>query len=471
MIVEAVAKEKGISSDLIFEFFAEGIEVSMKKQFPEGAKLQVEILPEENTIKGWRLFKLVDSIENVEAEMLFNEVEDEVVSDGYVWEPIEVNLTRQQFSIAKQVALTKIRNESRDGHIQSLLEKPYQYHTGTVKIIRKESLIVDISNIDIVIPKRNLLPRETFKIGEKIVFSIEKDEAKNNYVGTRTSPEFLKELFRKEVVQIEEGNIEIVACVRNPGFRSKVVVRSKSSKFDAVRMCIGTKGVHVKNIQSFLGTEIVEVIGYESDPAQMLVKCLSPLNINKIVIDEEDKLIELSVDDDVMAKAIGKGGQNIEMISKIIGWKINIYSQTDWDRKERFKSIAYVNTFKSLLDCDEELAQYLVDEGYTSVEDIAYTPADEMELTDLDEETILALKENAVNSLADEAHVKRVKEREELYLLGFSDSDIIHLHGNKIANTVDVADLATDELVEILPNIDIEFAKSIIMEARKTSKV
>jgi N utilization substance protein A len=469
LLVDAVAKEKGMAKDDILSFLGEGIEVALRKNFPEGAMVQVEIDAHTGQIRAWRLYELVDQIENIEAQMLHNEVENEYVADGYAWEEFDATLTRQQFNITKQVALQKIKNHAREQSISNMLDKPLNIYSGMVKVIKKDSLIVDYLGLDISIYRRNLLPRENFKAGDKIRFTLEENEG--IYTGTRTSEKFLTELFKEEVPQIEDGEIEIVACARNPGQRSKVIVKSNNSKFEPARMCIGAKGIHVKNIQQEINGEFIDIISYDSDPAQLLIKAIEPVNVNRIFMDEETKTMEIAVDGNDIAQAIGRGGKNIEMISSLLGWNIKVYSEEQWEKNQHDQDIGSIQYFMFALNCDLEIAQYIVEAGHNSVEEIAYVPAKDLGLDELDGETVDALKENAKETLADKNKLSKANSIKVLYSLGFEEEEVIQLMSNNVLVTEDIADLSTFDLQDIIPNIDLAKAKDIIMKARQLTEV
>jgi N utilization substance protein A len=464
LVAQAVSKEKGLNTEDVLHALEEGMETALRRNFPEGAELHVTIDPETGEWKAYRLFKLVDQIENIEGEMLFTEIDDEIVVDGYVWEQFSFTPNRQQFNITKQVALQRIKNESRDNQIHDLMDKSISLLSGTVKVIKKDQMIVDCNGLDISIYRRNLLPRDNYKNGDKIYFVLEKE--KNHYVGTRISDQYLMEVFKRELVEIEEGDIEITAVARNPGFRSKVVVRSMKKNIDAVRTCIGAKGVHIKNIHNFLNGEVVDLIPFEDQPAQLLVQAMAPVNITNIVIDEEMNSMDIAVPDEEIAQAIGKGGKNIEMISKLVGWDINVFSETQWHINNNKETLQQAATLAKGLNCDYSIAQMLVEAGYTSLEEIAYLPKDEFYVEELDEETHEALRENAREVCLQNDELEQAKNFGELVGLGLNYDEAEILQNNSILNTYDVSELATDELLDIIPTIDTDRAKAIIMSAR-----
>jgi N utilization substance protein A len=469
MLVDAVSKEKGLPKNDILSFLSEGIEVALRKNFPEGAIIQVDIDPKTGKIQAWRLYELVDQIENVEGQMLHNEIEDEVVVDGYVWEEFDPKLTRQQFNITKQVALQKIKNHSREQAIGNMLDRDINIYSGIVKVIKKESVIVDFQGLDITIYRRNLLPKENFKAGQKIRFTLEENEG--HYTGTRTSEKFLIELFKEEVPQIEDGEIEIVACARNPGQRSKIIVKSSNTRIEPARMCIGSRGIHVKNIQQEINGEFIDIISYDSDPAQLLIKAVEPAHVNRILIDEEAKTMEISVSEDEIAQVIGRGGKNIEMISQLLGWNIKIYSDEQWEKNQQNQDIGTVQYFMFALEADEDLAQYLVESGFSSIEEIAYLSNQELDLEDLNDEIIDALKTNAKETLADKNKLAKADSIKALYSLGFEENEVNLLMDNNLFMCQDIADLSTYDLQDVIPDIDLAKAKDIIMKARQLTEI
>ena len=467
--VDVISKEKGITKEQVTEALCEGIETSLRKNFPEGSKIHVDIDSSDTTLRAWRIYKLVDQVENPEAEMLFNEVENEEVVDGYVWEEFPFKLTRQQVNITKQVTLQKIKGDSRNQQIDELLSRPVKLFVGTVKIVRRDNVILDCNGLDINIPRANLLQRDNYKASDKVFFTLEKD--RNFYVGTRTSDEYLKEVFKREIVQIEEGDIEVVRCARNPGFRAKVLVKSNVKNLDPVKTCIGVRGVHIKSINNFMNGEIVDVIAYEEEVPKLIISAIAPVNVLSILVDEESKLIELSVGDDEIAQAIGKGGKNIELVSKIVGWEIKVYSKTQWEQKSNGENSALLAMFAKGLNCDEELATILVESGFMSFEEVAYVSMDELRETELDDETLNSLKENALDVLNNKEALKQALGIGFLNKSGFLTEDIEKLYAEQVYDEQDLAELSVYDLNDILPEFDSIKAKDIIMRAREKETV
>jgi N utilization substance protein A len=464
MIADAVSKEKGLSKEEVLDALADGMETGLRKNFPEGAVLSVNINHKNGEITAYRTFEIVSQIENVEAQMLASEIEDELVVDGYVYEPFEFNMDRQTFNITKQVALQKIKQSTRSHQIEKLLEQSISLFMGNVKVAKRDQVIVDCNGLDITLFRRHLLLKDNFKIGEKVFFTL--DHEKNQYFGTRVSDEYLIEVFKREIFQIEDGDIEIVSVSRNPGFRSKVILRSLVSHLDPIRTCIGPKGIHIKNIQNLLGGESVDLLLYNESPVQLLISAFDPVNITNILVDEDTKTMDIAVNDDEISQAIGRGGKNIEVISKLIGWNINVISQTEWQNKDSINNHELLATFELGLDCDTEVAQILIDEGFSTLEEIAFIPRNEFEIEGFDDELIDSLRFNAADTLSNPVSKLKAEGIGKLIDLGFLQTEIDILYFNGVYNNEGIADLSTFELIDLLPELDEDKAKEIIMHAR-----
>lgn len=464
LIAEAVSLEKNIHAEDVLLALAEGMETALKRNFPEGATIKVTINPDSGEVEAFRTFKIVPQIENLESEMLESEIDDEVIRNGYALEKFNFKLNRQQFTITKQVALQKIKAESKEQHILDLLDRSNQLFSGSVKVSRKDQIIVDINGIDINIPRKNLLPRDNFKIGDKVFFVIEKED--KHYCGSRVSDNYLKEVFKREIVQIEEGDIEISSVARIPGFRSKVILKSFNSNLDPIKTCVGMKGVHIKNINNMLG-ENVDLISYDSNIVQLLIQSMLPIDVVSIIIDEDENSIDIAVSDDDIAKAIGKGGNNVSLISKLLGWNVNIFSKSQWDSNSDNDNCYYNAVLCAGLNCDEEIAQLIIDNGVNTLEEVAYLKDEEFYINELDDENIAILRQNAKDTLKSPETLKKVIGTGELAVLGFNNEQITLLQSNSVINNFDVSELSTFDLIDILSTFDNELASNIIVTSRK----
>lgn len=471
LIADAVSQEKNIEKETVLEALADGLATALRRNYPEGSMVKV-LINQNGEIKAYRLFELVSSIENVEAQMLLNEVEEEVVVDGYVWEDLKFDfnkLNRQQFNITKQVALNKIKNESRDTQITDLLDRDNLLQSGVAKVVKKDQIIVDCNGLDISIPRRKLLPRDSYKNGDKVFFVIEKDQ--NHYCGTRVSNEFLEALLKREIYPIQDGEVEIVSISRNPGFKSKVVLKSMKSNVNPVKVSLGHRGSYIQSVNSFLNGETVDLISYDSNIAQLLVSAMTPVDVVKILVDEENNSLDFAVPNENISQAIGKGGKNIEMISQLLGWTLNVYSEEEWDNRNNKEQDKIFALFEQALGCDNEIAQMLFEEGFSSLEEVAYVPMAELEEVDLDEETLIALRNNALETLNDPLKLKIAIGYSEFISIGLTSEQITKLSEENIFNLSDLAELSSYDLTDILPELDIELAKGMIIQARKVGEL
>ena len=275
---------------------------------------------------------------------------------------------------------------------------------------------------------------------------------------------------KSEIMPIEEGHIEIVDCIRVPGIRSKVLVRSHNAKYDAVKTCIGAKGSKVKSIQNALNGEHIDIIQYTDNTAELLVKLIAPINVHKIIIDQDAKTMQITVAPNDLEMALGKNNRNIDNISKFLGYQVEVFSTSEWNSKEGLEKTAYVHYLSQGLSCDEELASYIYSAGFSSIEEIAYITIDD-ELDELDNETIEALKDNAKETLANKKLHVQLENNLSLMLLGFNLDEVALLEANEIKTKQDVADLSTYDLQDVLTDIDTEKAKAIIIQARHDLEV
>lgn len=465
IVAEAVSRENEITKDEVLTALEDGIRTSVLRELPEGADAVAEIDPNTGVIDVYRKFEIVEHIDNPEGQMLASEIEDEIVNDGFAYESLPFKMDRQKFSITRQVAMQKIKRVSFSSRVKDMLTRSVAMFVGTVKSARRDQVLIDCNGIDIPMPKSGMSPKDSFKPGDKITFTI--DETDGSYFATRTSDKYLIEAFKKEIVQIEDGEIAIEAVARNPGMRSKVVVKSLDPRIDAVRTCIGPKGIHVKNIQSYLSEEFIDILPHSDDPVQMLIAAFEPFKITNVMIDEAARVIDVAIDDEDVPKAVGKGRKNLDMISKIVGWKINAFSQTDWNDSEQLDGLKAVTVLSEGLGCDEEVAAAIVEEGFLTIEDVAYVPKNEFLIEGLSDEDADSLRAVARNLLENPTALANAVGKGELAFLGFDESEIAALKSIGASCNHDVAELSSYDLQDAIPDIDEERAKAIIVKSRK----
>lgn len=461
-MAEIVSREKQLSKGQVLQALADGLATAIKRGYPLGAKVEVNIDSDTGEISAQRVYDIVDAVEFDEYQIQRNQEHS-----GEIYrEPIEVNLNRQQFNITKQVALQKMRNEEKEEYVEHLLEKDNLLFMGVVKGMRKDAIIVEMNKIEVQIPKSNLMPKDRFKKDDKIYFVIEKTENKNNYtvIGSRISKEFVLEALKREIPQVEDGDIEVVKIARIPGYKTKVVVYSNT--LPAIKYCVGAKAQHVKNLNEFLQGEHIDFIEYNEEPAQLLISSIAPIEPNRISIDEETNTIDVCVDDMALELAQGKNNSNIRLLEEIVGCNVRILSNSQWEEAENNAYADSVVNFMMALALSEDDAHSIVSAGYNEIEEIAYLPIDEIEIEGFDDEKISNIRLAARNYLSLKEITKSQSEHQELEVIGLNQSEIDQLQKNGIKNKADVAELSTYDLQDILVDLPDYRAKTIILRSR-----
>jgi N utilization substance protein A len=336
----------------------------------------------------------------------------------------------------------------------------------------KGDVIIETGQVEARLPRSEMIPKENLRIGDRIrswVLRIDRAARGQQVILSRTSPEFIKELFENEVPEIEQGLLEIKGAARDPGVRAKIAVVAYDSRIDPIGTCVGMRGSRVTAVRNELGGEQVDIVLWSEDPAQFVIGALAPANIESIVVDEDRHAMDVVVDEENLPKAIGSRGQNVRLASDLTGWQINIMTPEESQNRQDLERTALRLTFVNKLDVDEEVADILIDEGFTGLEEIAYVPIAELqEIEAFDEDTINELRNRARNALLTEAIVQeeRVESAQDLlHIEGISPELVAALSEHGINTQDDLADLATDELAE-MAGIDAEKAAAFIMAAR-----
>jgi N utilization substance protein A len=386
-------------------------------------------------------------------------------------EPVEFGRIGAQ--TAKQVILQKIREAEREQILNDFLERKEHLVTGVIKRMERGNAIIESGRIEAVLPRDQMIPKENLRVGDRVrayLLKIDRAARGPQLILSRITPEFLVKLFELEVPEIEEGLIEIKAAARDPGVRAKIAVKSNDPRIDPQGTCIGMRGSRVQAVTSELAGERVDIVLWSSDPAQFVINALAPAEISSIVVDEEKHSMDVVVEEDQLALAIGRGGQNVRLASELTGWDLNIMTAEEAEQKSAEEAARIKQEFMEKLDVDEEVAQVLVDEGFTTLEEIAYVPLSEMlEIEAFDEDTINELRSRARNvllteAIASEEQVERVAEN--LASMEGMDPETVRVLATKGISTVEeLADLAVDDLVE-MTGMDPERAKTLIMAAR-----
>jgi transcription termination/antitermination protein NusA len=371
------------------------------------------------------------------------------------------------------VIFQKIRDAEREQILNDFLERKEYMVTGTIKRMERGNAIIESGRVEAALPRDQMIPKENLRVGDRVrayLYKIDRTARGPQLILSRIAPEFLIKLFELEVPEIEEGLLEIKVAARDPGSRAKIAVKSHDQRVDPIGTCVGMRGSRVQAVTGELAGERVDIILWSEDPATFVINALAPAEISSILVDEEKHSMDIVVDEDNLAQAIGRGGQNVRLASELTGWELNIMTMEESQAKNEEEFSVVRQLFMEKLDVDEEVADILVQEGFTTLEEVAYVPLTEMlEIESFDEQTVNELRTRARNALLTEAIVSEEKVEniaEDLLSLEGMDSQTARELAAKGVNTQeDLADLAVDDLVEMV-DMDTERAKQLIMAAR-----
>ncbi|TSA49041.1 MAG: transcription termination/antitermination protein NusA, partial [Nitrosomonadales bacterium] len=392
----------------------------------------------------------------------------------YIEDALEsVEFGRIGAQAAKQVILQKVREAEREQILNDFLAREEYLVTGAIKRMEKGNAIIEVGRIEALLPREQMIPKENLRVGDRVrafLMRIERGGRGPQLILSRIVPEFLVKLFELEVPEIEEGLLEIKAAARDPGMRSKIAVKSNDQRLDPVGTCVGMRGSRVQAVTGELAGERVDIILWSMEPAQFVINAMAPAEVTSIVVDEDAHSMDVVVSEDQLAQAIGKNGQNVRLASELSGWTLNIMTEEEAAQKHEEEHTKTRQLFIQALDVDEEVADILVQEGFSTLEEIAYVPLSEMtDIEAFDEDTVNELRSRARNALLTEAIAKEEKVEEaseELLAMEGMDEATAHLLASKgVATVEDLADLAVDDLVD-LTGMDAERAKQLIMTAR-----
>ena len=479
LLVDALAREKNVSKDIVFGALELALASATKKRIHDEADVRVSVDRESGEFETFRRWQVVPDNEYVneflEVPLSEAQKDDPEVEPGdSLEEPLEpIDFGRIGAQAAKQVILQKIRDAEREQILADFLERKEHVVYGTIKRMERGNAIVEAGKIEAMLPRDQMIPKENLRVGDRVrayLLRIDRNARGPQIILSRTAPEFIIRLFDMEVPEIEDGLMELKACARDPGLRAKIAVKSNDPRVDPIGTCVGLRGSRVTAVRNEIGGENIDIVLWSADPAQFVIGALAPAEVSSIVVDEEKHSMDVVVDEDNLAIAIGRNGQNVRLASELTGWTINLMTQDESAKRSEAEYAVTRVTFMEKLDIDEELADLLIEEGFSSLEEVAYVPLAEMlEIEGLDEEIVNELRNRARNVLLTEAIVT------EEQLEGVAD-DLINLEGmtrelaaklaaGSIKTREDLAELAVDELVE-LTGIDEERAKELILKAR-----
>ncbi|HMM46592.1 MAG TPA: transcription termination factor NusA [Thiobacillaceae bacterium] len=479
MLADALAREKNVDKEVVFEALEQALASATKKRFKEEADVRVSIDRDTGDYESFRRWQVVSEadLESEGYQILLIDAQDthpDIELGDYIEEPLEnVEFGRIGAQAAKQVILQRIRDAEREQIIQDFLARKEHLVSGVVKRVDRGNAIIESGRVEGFLHRDQMIPRENLRIGDRVrayLQRIDRGVRGPQVILSRTAPEFIMKLFELEVPEIEEGLIEIKAAARDPGLRAKIAVVSHDPRIDPIGTCIGLRGSRVTSVTNELAGERVDIIHWSADPAQYVIHALAPAEVSSIVVDEDKHSMDVVVDEEQLAMAIGRGGQNVRLASELTGWDLNIMSREAAQEKQESESSQTLALFIEKLDVDDELAQILVDEGFSTLEEVAYVPLNEMlEIDAFDEELVNELRNRARNALLTAAIVG--EERVEasagdlLSLEGMDAETARTLASKGVHTTEDLAELAVDELTEMAA-MDVERAKQLIMAAR-----
>ena len=482
LVVESVSNEKGVPASVIFEALELALATATKKRFEDEVDLRVEINRHTGSYETFRRWTVVEEndLDDPAIETWPSKVA-ETHPGAKVGDVVEEKIESIEFGriaaqTAKQVIVQKVREAERAQVVDAYRERLGEIISGTVKKVTRDNVIVDLgNNAEALLAREDIISRETFRVGVRLRALLKEIRTENRgpqLILSRTAPEMLIELFRIEVPEIAEGLIEVMAASRDPGSRAKIAVRSKDKRIDPQGACIGMRGSRVQAVSGELGGERVDIVLWDDNPAQFVINAMSPAEVAAIIVDEDAHAMDIAVGADNLAQAIGRGGQNVRLASQLTGWTLNVMTESDIQAKQQAETGDILRNFIEELEVDEELAQVLVDEGFTSLEEIAYVPVEEMlNIDGFDEDIVNELRARAkdrllTKAIATEEKLADAHPAEDLLSLEGMDKDLaMELAVRGVITREDLAEQSIDDLLDI-DGIDDDRAGKLIMAAR-----
>ncbi|WP_077928249.1 transcription termination factor NusA [Wohlfahrtiimonas populi] len=485
-VAETVSNEKGVSRGIIFEALELALAAAAKRSYPVEVDLRIEIDQRTGHYKTFRQWKVVPDDLPLEEQMATKQIslsaaqlDDPNIEVGAIVEDEVDNIpfARIGAQTAKQIIYQKIREAERNQMAELYSQKLGQLVRGTIKKVERGNIYVDLGeNVEALLPKENMIPREMLKMGDQvraILEDIVQDVRGPQIVLSRTTPKLIKALFEIEVPEISQGSIEILNASRDPGSRAKIAVKSFDQRIDPVGACVGMRGSRVQNITKELNGERVDIILWDDNPIQFVINAMSPAEVVSIVVDEDRHMMDIAVEQEKLSQAIGRNGQNVRLASELTGWVLNVMSSEEAENKQNKESSRINSLFVDELGVDEEVAEILVREGFSSLEEVAYVPIAEMlEIEEFDEEIVEALRDAAKTALESYATLKqelgdKAPSADLIQLLEGDHILAYKLAKKGVSSLDDLAELASDELSEMV-GMDEERASQYIMTARKS---
>jgi len=484
LVVDAVANEKGVDREVIFEALEAALASAAKKRYSEqDVVIRVSIdrsSGEYETSRRWEVVADDVVMESPDRQTRLMDAEDERPG-SQVGEFIEERIDNPEFGrisaqAAKQVIVQRVREAERQLVVDAFKDRIGELVTGIVKRVERGSIYLDLgSNAEALIQRDKAIPRETVRVGDRLrgyLHDVRAEIRGPQLFVSRTAPEFMMALFKLEVPEVGQGLVEIKACARDPGDRAKIAVLAHDHRTDPIGACIGMRGSRVQAVANELNGERVDIVLWNENPAQFVINAMAPAQVESIIVDEDKHSMDIAVAELELSKAIGRGGQNVRLASKLTGWQLNVMTQDQVQAKSESEQEAARKLFMDRLEVDAEIAQILVQEGFSSVEEIAYVPTGELLAVEgFDEDIVEELRARARDALLTEAlaveeDIEEHKPSEELLALAGMDENLAYVLAERGVTTVDdLADLAVDEMIDI-EGMTEEQAAALIMAAR-----
>ena len=480
-VVELFSNEKGIPKGIVFEAIEQALATATRKRYEdEEADIRVAIDPATGDYDTFRRWVVVpdDHLAILGSELTTEEAAEIdtglQVGDEYEIEVESVDFGRIEAQTAKQVIVQKVREAEREKVVADYESRLLSLINGIVKKVTRDSVIVDLGGAaEALMPRENLIGREIFRVNDRvraILQEIRTEGRGPQLILSRNSPEFLIELFKIEVPEIAEETIEIRGAARDPGMRAKIAVKTNDGRIDPVGACVGMRGARVQAVSNELNGERVDIVLWDDNPAQLVINAMAPAEVSSIVMDEDNRSMDVAVTDDNLAQAIGRGGQNVRLASELTAWKLNVMSEEQAVERQEAESEKLVNMFMVRLDVDPELARILVEEGFTSIDEVAYVPVEEMlSIEGFDEdlvETLRARSRDVLLTAALAGDETREPQDDLLTMEGMTPGLAYQLADRGVCTMEDLAELSVDEFTEI-EGVDEAAAATLIMKARE----
>ena len=485
-VVDVVSNEKGLTKEIIFEAIEAALASAAKRRHPEDIEVRVEIDRKTGEYEAFRRWEVLpDDEEEVEMESADRQIrltearehDSELEVGDYIEEAMDPpEFGRIAAQAAKQVIVQKVRQAEREQVVEAYTGRVGELIHGQIERMERGGIVLDLGeNAKSFIPSRHTIPGETARPKDRMrgyLYEVRPDQRGPQLFVSRTMSEFLIELFKLEVPEINQGLIEIKGAARDPGRRAKIAVKSLDSRTDPIGACVGMRGSRVQAVSNELAGERIDIILWDENPPQYVINAMAPAEVHSIVVDEDSRSMDIAVEEENLSQAIGRGGQNVRLASELTGWHLNVMTIEQAEQKSESESRSVLEMFMGKLDVDEELASILVAEGFTNVEEVAYVPESELlTIEEFDENIVAELRQRARDALLTQMIVSEEQleehrpEQDLLDLEGMTDAIAFRLAEQGIRTRDDLAECAVDELEEV-KGLDPELAAVLIMKAR-----